>query len=230
MNKPIIMFDLDGTLLDLAFDDLIWNHKLPERHAKTHQISLEQSNQILFKFYQDHKHTLDWYSTRFWTAKVGVDTFQLQHDHKEFIKPRQGCIALLSSLKQAGYRIWLVTNADERGLALKMNQVDLTSYFEVMISSETIGFAKERFEFWDQLQKMHPFEPRHCVLVDDTAVVLEGAKSFGIEHLITITQPSSAQPERERSKLQYPAINDLRSLIPYLDQINHEKEMNVKTA
>ncbi len=36
-QQPIAMFDMDGTLLDLAFDDIIWNHCLPERHAQPHQ-------------------------------------------------------------------------------------------------------------------------------------------------------------------------------------------------
>ena len=27
-QKPIAMFDMDGTLLDLAFDDFIWNECL----------------------------------------------------------------------------------------------------------------------------------------------------------------------------------------------------------
>ena len=35
-RKPIAMFDMDGTLLDLAFDDFIWNECLPERHAQVH--------------------------------------------------------------------------------------------------------------------------------------------------------------------------------------------------
>ena len=230
MNKPIIMFDMDGTLLDLAFDDLIWNHKLPERHANTHQIDLNESNQILFKFYQEHKHTLSWYSTTFWTAKVGVDTLQLQQDFKDKIKTRLGCLELLESLKAQGYRCWLVTNADQMGLALKMNQVDLSSYFEVMVSSEAIGFAKERYEFWDKLQQLHPFDPQNCILVDDTALVLEGARSFGIEKLMTISQPSSEKPEKLKSELQYHAINDLRALIHYLNDLSDEKELNVKTA
>ena len=80
LNKPIIMFDMDGTLLDLAFDDLIWNHKLPERHAQAHQCTLAQSHDTLYAFYQEHKHTLSWYSSRYWTAKVGVDVLQLQYD------------------------------------------------------------------------------------------------------------------------------------------------------
>jgi putative hydrolase of the HAD superfamily len=43
LQQPIAMFDMDGTLLDLAFDDFIWNQCLPERHAQVHQCSLEQS-------------------------------------------------------------------------------------------------------------------------------------------------------------------------------------------
>ena len=51
-QQPIAMFDMDGTLLDLAFDDFIWNHQLPIRYAEQHQCSLEQSTQALFQFYQ----------------------------------------------------------------------------------------------------------------------------------------------------------------------------------
>ncbi|EPY9146315.1 haloacid dehalogenase, partial [Acinetobacter baumannii] len=29
MNK-VVLFDMDGTLLDLAFDDFIWNECLPK--------------------------------------------------------------------------------------------------------------------------------------------------------------------------------------------------------
>lgn len=88
-TQPIIFFDMDGTLLDLAFDDLIWNTKLPERHVETHQYSLEQSHAILHDFYQQHKHTLSWYSSTYWTEKVGVDVLQLkQYDFKDKIAPR----------------------------------------------------------------------------------------------------------------------------------------------
>ncbi len=82
-QKPIAMFDMDGTLLDLAFDDFIWNECLPERHAQVHQCTLEQSKQTLFQFYQQHKHTLSWYSSAYWTTKVGVDVLQLQYEHRE---------------------------------------------------------------------------------------------------------------------------------------------------
>ncbi len=95
MQKPIIFFDMDGTLLDLAFDDLIWNTKLPERHAQTHQCSLEQSHNTLNTFYQQHNHTLCWYSSKYWSEKVGVDVLKLQYEYKDKIATRPGCFELL---------------------------------------------------------------------------------------------------------------------------------------
>ena len=231
MQKPIIMFDMDGTLLDLAFDDLIWNHKLPERHAETHQCTLEQSQNILKAFYQQHNHTLCWYSSKYWTEKVGVDVLQLQYEHKDKIAPRVGCFELLKQLTQQGYRCWLLTNADCAGLKLKLENVDLSPYFEVMISSEEIGYSKECVEFWEILQQKHHFDPQNAVMLDDTEKVLQGAEKFGISQLITILQPSSGRPIRQAQDLNYPAIQNLTELLPLIEiSVTTRKEFNVKTA
>lgn len=229
------MFDMDGTLLDLAYDDLIWNHKLPERFATTHACTIEHSHATLHNFYQKYKHTLLWYSTKFWTSQIGVDTLALQYDYKKNIQPRSGCFELLEKLKQQGYRCWIVTNADRAGLKLKLENVNLSPYFEVMISSEEIGHAKEFVEFWQILQQKYAFDPKNVVLIDDTAKVLQGAASFGIENLITITQPSSNNVAKNALELEYPAINDLTELLEILKphsqlQQDSQKEMNVKSA
>lgn len=233
MTLPIIMFDMDGTLLDLAFDDLIWNQQLPIRHAHTHQIPLEQSQEILSKFYQQYKHTLAWYSSKYWTEKVGVDVLQLQYDHHDRIKTRPGCIELLDQLQAQGYRCWLVTNADVASLTLKLKLMQLETYFEVIVSSEQLAHAKEEQGFWQLLQQQHPFNPKNVVFVDDTAPVLDAAKKFGISHLVTIIQPSSLQTARLAENLDYPAIQALTELLPYLNQHLSpltQKEANVETA
>ncbi len=229
-QQPIAMFDMDGTLLDLAFDDFIWNHCLPERHAQVHQCSLEQSQQTLFQFYQQHKHTLSWYSSAYWTAKVGVDVLQLQYEHREKIAARAGCHQLLEQLKAKGYRCWLLTNADRAGLQLKLENVELSPYFELMISSEELGYAKEDVGFWQKLQQIHPFVPAKAVFIDDTVAVLKGAEAFGISQLVSILQPSSSKPSRSVNELPYPALNHLTELFDYLESNNLETNLQVTDA
>lgn len=98
MHKNIIMFDMDGTLLDLAYDDFIWNEQLPIRYAELHACSLERSKEILYDFYQAHSHTLEWYSHVFGRLKW-VDMLAMQLEYKDQVTLRPQAIELLEYLK-----------------------------------------------------------------------------------------------------------------------------------
>jgi len=223
------MFDMDGTLLDLAFDDFIWNECLPERHAQTHQLSLAQSQQELNQFYQSHRHTLVWYSSKYWTKTVGVDVLRLQQEFQYKIQARLGCFELLQKLKEQGYSCWLVTNADRASLRLKLDNIAIEHFFDVIISSEQIGYAKEDINFWQELQRLHSFTPDETVFIDDTLPVLKMAEKFGIKHLFTISQPSSLKGIRQQQDLEYKALGHLTELLSILNQIDR-KDNDVKIA
>jgi len=230
MNETIIMFDMDGTLLDLAFDQFIWNEHLPQHYAHQHQCSLADSQEKLFQFYQKHQHTLQWYSSKFWSEIVGSDVLQLQHQFRHKIQARSGCHELLRALKQHKQQCWIVTNADIASLALKMQMTGLSKYFEQIISSESIGYPKEHPEFWTTLQQRYPFDPKQSVFIDDTARVLDSAKRFGIQQLYTIAQPSSLEPARDNAKLDYPVVEELTDLLELLSLNRPYKDIHDKTA
>ena len=67
-----------------------------------------------------------------------------------------------------------------------------------------------------------PFDVQQTYFIDDTEKVLLGAQKFGLQHLITIQQPSSTGVVRENSN--FPIIDRLTDLIPLLEQAEEQKQ------
>lgn len=211
-----VLFDMDGTLLDLAFDHFIWMQLVPKIWAEQNQFSLENAKEKLYQFYLKNQGSLNWYSSAFWQQQLNIDVFALQHQHQHRIKARPFCFELLQQLKQQGIACWLVTNADKSTLQLKLDNISIAEYFDVIISSESLGYPKEDQGFWQNLQQQHSFEASRCVLIDDNYDVLDSAKQYGIGQMISIAEPDSEHP-RHSSNEQYihlQQLTDLLNLIP----------------
>lgn len=195
-----ILLDMDGTLLDLHFDNHFWLEYVPVCYSKKHDIPLEQATKKLMQRYQEVRGSLDWYCVDFWTKELELDIAQLKYEVAHKIAVHPFVHDFLQSARTHGKRVVLVTNAHSASLSIKMNKTELVEYFDRIVISHDIGVAKEDAGFWEKLQDMEPFDPVRTLLIDDNHEVLECAERYGINHLLAIHKPDSQGGEMSHER------------------------------
>lgn len=207
-----VLLDMDGTLLDLHFDNYFWVEFLPQRYTDTFGGELEQNRSALMEQIMAKRGSLEWYCFDYWSDALKLDISALKTELKHKIKLRDGTLEFLQALSTSDKRVWLATNSHRDGLELKMAETGIGHFFEQQIVSHDYGAAKESPAFWDAMLAEHPFDPSRCLFVDDSLAVLESAQAWGIEQLLCIRQPDSRQAPRH--DLPFPAINHFNEVLP----------------
>ena len=188
-----VLLDMDGTLLDLHFDNHFWLEHLPKRYAEHHGLTLAQAQAELVPLFKAHAGQLTWYCLDFWKAELGLDVVQLKREVAHLIALKPGVEAFLAALKKAGKRVALITNAHRDSLSLKMERVNLAPWFDRLSSSHDYGFPKEDQQFWQALRGDWAFDPARSLFIDDSLPILRSAQAFGVRELRAIGQPDSRQ-------------------------------------
>lgn len=191
-----VFLDMDGTLLDLHFDNHFWLEHVPRRYAESTGLSLAAAKAELLPRYRDIEGTLNWYCIDHWSRELGLDILLLKQEVEHLIAVHPHVLEFLESLARRGKRRVLVTNAHQRTLALKLERTRLGGHFERIISSHDLGVAKETADFWPRLQSTEPFDPERTLFVDDNLQVLRAARAFGLRWLLAVREPDSKAPAR----------------------------------
>lgn len=207
-----VLLDMDGTLLDLNFDNHFWQRHLPQRYAEHHGLDHDTVRSELMTRFKAHEGTLPWYSVDFWSDQLAIDLMLLKEEVAHLIDIHPGVLEFLAAARAGGKRLLLVTNAHHKSLDLKMQRTGLAMHFDAMITSHELGLPKEDVAFWDALRAVQPFDPVRTLLVDDTLSVLDSAQRYGIAELRSIARPDTQLPER--AGLRYAALNSFLDLLP----------------
>ena len=195
-----VLLDLDGTLLDLHFDNHFWLEYVPVCYARQHGIPLEQAHSILMQRYNEVRGSLDWYCVEFWTRELGLEIEQLKREVAHKIAVHPFVHDFLQSARKKGKQVVLVTNAHPASLSIKMEKTELVDYFDRIVTSHELGLAKEQDGFWQKLQTIEPYDPDTTLLIDDNHEVLECAERYGIRHLLAIHRPDSQGDEKSHER------------------------------
>jgi GMP/IMP 5'-nucleotidase len=191
-----VLLDMDGTLLDLHFDNYFWLEILPERYAQRHELSLQAARATLAPLFVAKQGTLDWYCIDFWSRELSLDIAMLKREACGEVRFLPGAERFLQALHDSGHDPVLVTNAHRGVLEIKAAQTGLARYFRRIVSSHDFGVPKEHPRFWSQLQTHLDFDPTRCLFVDDSLPVLNAARAHGIGQIFAITRPDSTQHAR----------------------------------
>lgn len=207
-----VFLDMDGTLLDLHFDNYFWLTHLPKRYAEIHGIDRQTATARLLAKFNAIKGTLNWYCIDYWSNELQVDINLLKKEVCHLIRMRPYVKQFLHFLSIDNKRVVLTTNAHTKSIEIKFAATQLDQSLDRTISSHELGHAKEESAFWHALMLIEPFQPERTLFIDDTQSVLQSAEKFGIKYLITLKQPDSQQVARD--KLQYPAIDHFNEIAP----------------
>lgn len=207
-----VLLDMDGTLLDLHFDNHFWINYIPQKYAELHNITLEQSNAELVDTFDSYRGRLEWYCLDFWSERLNLDVAALKKEVEHLIAIRPGVEDFLQQLSNSHKRAVLVTNAHQGSLSLKLANTNIDRYLDMVICSHDFGKPKEDRSFWQSLQNVESFDPERTLFVDDSESVLDSANDYGIRFLRAIVKPDSKQPENFDRR--YPAILEFKDLLP----------------
>jgi len=207
-----VLLDMDGTLLDLNFDNHFWLEFVPQRYATLRGLSLNQSKQVLQPLFKSMEGRLEWYCLDYWSKQLDLDIAGLKAEISELISVLPHVTEFLSALQQSNKQVFLVTNAHPDSLSLKMEKTCLRPFFDDIICSHHYGFAKESQQFWNLFQQDKHWHNTDTLMIDDSLAVLRAAQTFGLQQLIAINKPDSQK--QARTITEFPAILDFRELLP----------------
>lgn len=204
-----VILDMDGTILDLHYDNVVWNQLVPEAYAEQHALSLEAARQKLFEHMANIRGTIQFYSFDYWQQFTSLDLVSIHRQAQNLVAFRVGAEPFLQWLKQMGKQSIVATNADRRSLMVKNEQLNLSEAVDITVSSHDYGYPKEDARFWQQLTEQYPLDYARCIFVDDNASVLDSAQRAGIKQVFSVPTPDSQRPPLPPG--DYASVDDFRT-------------------
>jgi 5'-nucleotidase len=210
------LLDMDGTLLDLHFDNYFWLEHLPKRYAEEKAIPLTEAHLELTTRIDAQRGHLNWYCLDFWSQQLGLDIVSLKEEIQHLIRFRPQVEHFLQQLSSSRLQLIMVTNAHRKSLELKQKNTRIKRYFDSIVSAHDVNITKEDPAFWHALNQLVPFEPTKTLLIDDSLQVLHSARAHDIRYLLTILKPDTQQAARMTDQI------DGFTGIHYFSQLNPE--------
>ena len=181
----VVSFDLDGTITDASFADSVWLEGIPRVYALEKRISLEDAKrEVKSEYDKVGRGKLEWYSLDYWIKKFGLDISpsEVLKSYKYRIKIFPEVHRVLENLKNKGFRLIVISNAQREFVDLELEETHITHYFDRVFSSTSdFRLIKDAASLYSGVCRICEIAPQEMAHVgDDRYFDFEVPKRLGI--------------------------------------------------
>lgn len=178
----VVSFDMEGTLIDNTFSDLIWETDIPRLYGQKHGLDLETARgRVLEEYAKIGDDRPEWYDAGYWFRRLG-----LPGDWRELLEERRGdCSAYPESRRvlerlSPGYPLIISSNTIRAFLEVQLRELP-DVFAHVFSATSDFGVVKKSEEFYRRICREIGVRPRAMVHVGDSLKFdFEAARKAGV--------------------------------------------------
>ena len=204
----VVVLDVDGTLMDTNYlhtEAWAWafervGHRVPR--VKLHK-QVGKGAGLLIREFVDDEGTVE---------KIQDLHSEYYGELQEYGHPLPGAKELISSLKERGYEVWLVTSAEDEELEHHMQELEAEDSVDGVVNSSAVENPKPAPDIFGLALERAGVSPEEAVVVGDSIWDIEAAKEAGVRAAAVMTGGAFSRAELEEAGA-YAVYEDCRELL-----------------
>ena len=127
----VVSFDMEGTLIDDSYSNLIWETDIPRLYGEKHGLDMDGARaKVLGEYAQVGEDRPEWYDIDYWFKRLGLDD-----DWRELLREREGACCVYSEVPRVLERM-----SGEYTLIISSNTI--REFLEVQLTKLPDVFTK----------------------------------------------------------------------------------------